>query len=112
MTTVTVQSASPPQAAPDEGDENLGERNEVALPKFEGQKVDFTNAKLVGASTFEIDDHSWPLDTCVQLRVVTQVSGVHHEVDPKSGKLVRVHRMRVMSVDVVGVTDAEVMRGL
>lgn len=70
----------------------------TSIPDFEGQEVSFTRAKVAGTATQEIGDRCFPIDSTVKLVVECRVQGVNHDVDQKTGKLQRVHSLKVLDM--------------
>jgi hypothetical protein len=83
-----VQSTPPPATPP-------------GIPEFEGETVELTAAKVTSASALEIDDQAWRMDNYVELVVTCRVVGVDHKVNDKTGKLTRVHTLKVVEPPVV-----------
>lgn len=80
------------------------------IPNFEGAEVTHTKARVVSASSIDIGDQVFRIDDTVRMVVETRVEGIGHDVD-KDGKLVRVHRMRVLDSVVIDWTmDLDVLR--
>lgn len=80
------------------------------IPMFEGNEVNSTRAKVTSASNLDIGDRSFPMDRIVRMVVEARVDGIGHDVD-KDGKLVRVHRMKVVDSIVIDWTqDLEALR--
>lgn len=64
-------------------------------PNFEGRPVDHTVVKMSGAAPLDdLCDIALSIDDCVQMISMFRVVGVHHKVDEKTGKLVRVQTLR------------------
>ncbi len=67
------------------------------LPDFEGQHVDFSRLKLSSVSDLETpEDQAIHIDDTVRLFVEGRVTRVDHVVDEKTGKLKRVHTIKVV----------------
>lgn len=66
------------------------------LPDFEGQPVDFARIKLTSVSELEVNDEVIRMDDLVRLYVEGRVVRIDHVVDDKSGKLKRIHTIRVV----------------
>ena len=65
------------------------------IPAFEGRPVDATSVKVVGSAPLEdLHDVVLGVDDRVQLVAVYTVTGVDHVVDPKTGNLVRIQRIK------------------
>lgn len=65
------------------------------IPAFEGRPVDATTVKVVGSAPLEdLHDVVLGVDDRVQLVAVYTVTGVYHEVDPKTGNLIRIQRIK------------------
>lgn len=123
MSTFTVADASPvdddEQLSQEDIDAQQPQQQQPSQSKqmatveivgtFEGKPVHATVGKIIGSGTFEVDDAVWPLDTVISLNLMVQVNGVHHE-DNKSGKLIRVHRLRVIETTIGSVVPADVVR--
>ena len=80
------------------------------IPRFEGNEVTSTRAKVTSASNLDVGDQAFKMDQTVRMVVETRVDGVSHDVD-KDGKLVRVHRMKVLdSIVIDWKLDLEALR--
>lgn len=66
------------------------------VPDFEGQPVDFTRLRLTSVSQLEVDDQYARMDDTVRLFVEGRVVRVDHAVDDKTGKLARIHTIKVI----------------
>ena len=66
------------------------------IPSFEGQVVDATSIKMSGAMPVESIDEDTVLylDDIVQLVTQFRVVGVRHDMDDKTGNLIRVQTLR------------------
>lgn len=70
------------------------------IPDFEGRPVDATAIKVSGASPLDdLEDQVLSIDDCVQMISMFKVVGVHHDVDPKTGKLIRVQTLRPIEMN-------------
>lgn len=65
------------------------------LPQFEGQDVEFTRMKLTSANDLEVSDDAVRIDDIVRLFVEGRVVRVDHAVDNETGKLKRIHTIKV-----------------
>jgi hypothetical protein len=65
------------------------------LPNFEGQPVDFARLKLGAVSDIEYDDSVLRIDDVVRMFVEGRVTRIDHVVDDKTGKLKRIHTVKV-----------------
>lgn len=71
--------------------------NSGRLPAFEGSAPDFARIKLTSVSDLEAgEDEAHHLDDVVRMFVEGRVVRVDHVVDDKSGKLKRVHTIKVV----------------
>lgn len=88
-----------------------GERHPTAaIPRFEGEEVVATTAKITSVSALEIGDQVFRIDQVVRLVVEARVSNVSHKVQPDGG-LVRVHTMQALdSVVINWNTDLDALR--
>jgi hypothetical protein len=66
------------------------------LPDFEGQDVVYTRIRLAGANKLEAGDLVSRIDDTVRLYVEGQVTRIDHVVDPPSGRLMRIHTVKVV----------------
>jgi hypothetical protein len=66
------------------------------LPDFEGQPVDFTRVKLSSVSKLEAGEQFSRIDDTVRMFVEGRVVRVDHVVDELTGKLMRVHTVKVV----------------
>ena len=66
------------------------------IPEFEGHEVCFTKAKITSAASLEIDDKAFRHDDIVQVLVEGRVTGIDHKVNDRSGKLERIHTIKVI----------------
>lgn len=80
------------------------------IPKFEGNEVARTSAKVTSMSNLDIGDRHFPMDRIVRMVVEARVEGIGHDVGT-DGKLIRVHRMRVVDSIIIDWTqDLEALR--
>lgn len=107
LTADDIAAQQPAAAPPTTASSSSGSADAIGM--FEGKPVHATVAKIIGSGVFEVDDAAWPLDTVISINLMVQVNGVHHE-DNKSGKLIRVHRLRVIETTVGTVVPADVVR--
>lgn len=78
-----------------------GERYGPAdIPRFEGEEVTFTKAKVTSVSGLEIGDQVFRLDQVVRMVVEARVVGIDHKVNA-DGKLERVHNMKALDSIVI-----------
>lgn len=84
-----------------EQDRTPQRHQDVLIPPFEGHDVEFTRAKLSAAGDLEIDAVN-RIDDIVRMQVEGRVVRVDHVVDEKTGKMKRVHTIKV--VDAVQIT--------
>lgn len=65
------------------------------IPTFEGRPVEGTAVRMSGAAPLDdLVDVVLGVDDVVQMLSMFRVVGVRHEVEQKTGKLVRVHILR------------------
>lgn len=67
----------------------------VHIPPFEGHAVDFTRVKLSAAGDLEINEVN-RIDDIVRMQIEGQVVRVDHVADEKTGKMKRVHTIKVV----------------
>lgn len=65
------------------------------IPHFEGQPVDYTRMKLAAVSKLETGASWHRIDDMVRMVVEGRIVNVTHVVDEASGKLMRVHTIKV-----------------
>lgn len=65
------------------------------VPKFDGQDVTHTKAKLASVSGLDINDEVLRMDQLVQMTVVGRVTRVDHVVD-NAGRIVRVQTIKIL----------------
>lgn len=70
------------------------------IPKFEGEEVAFTKAKITSVGALEIGDRSFHIDQIVRLVVEARVDAVSHRTND-DGKLERVHTLKALDSYVV-----------
>jgi hypothetical protein len=68
----------------------------TGLPDFEGQTVDFARLKLTSVSDLEVNEEANRMDDLVRLYVEGRVVRIDHIVDERTGKLKRVHTIKVV----------------
>lgn len=92
-----IQLRSVSEDDDDEREDNYGRRYEqlVSIPPFEGHEVDFTRVKLSAAGDLEIDAIN-RIDDIVRMQVEGRVVRVDHVADEKTGKMKRVHTIKVV----------------
>lgn len=71
------------------------------LPAFEGERVDFSRAKLLGASKIDLGDDILAIDQTVSLLVTGHVARVEMVVNNITGRLERSHIIRVNDAHIV-----------
>lgn len=88
-----------------------GERFEPSdIPRFEGEEVQFTKAKITSVSGLEIGDRVFRMDQVVRMVVEARVVGIDHKVN-HDGKLERVHNMKALdSIVIDWNADLETLR--
>lgn len=65
------------------------------IPSFEGRPVDGTVVKMSGAAPLDdLNDVVLGVDDMVQMLSMFRCVAVHHKVEEKTGKLIRVHVLR------------------
>lgn len=69
---------------------------ESGIPNFEGEAVDYARIKLAAVSRVDVGDAWSRIEDTVRMYVEGRVTAVHHAVDEVSGKLVRVHTIKVV----------------
>lgn len=80
------------------------------IPRFEGDEVASTKAKVTGSTNLDVNDDVFKMDQVVRMVVEARVEGVNHVVD-KDGKLTRVHNMKVIdSIVIAWGADLESLR--
>lgn len=78
-----------------------GERfMQVEIPRFEGEEVAFTKARIISLSTLEVGDETFRMDQVVRLVVEAKVVGIDHKVNA-DGKLERVHTLKAVDSVVI-----------
>ena len=67
---------------------------ESTAPSFEGNAVDFNRVKLTGTSNLDCEE---PIKIDQEAKFFIQgiVTAVNHQVDPKTGKIIRIHTVKV-----------------
>lgn len=70
------------------------------IPRFEGEEVVFTKAKIVSSGGLEVGDEVFRMDQIVRLVVECRVSGVNHKPN-RDGKLERIHTLQVLDSVVI-----------
>lgn len=63
------------------------------IPRFEGEEVVATTAKITSTGNLEVEDAVFRMDESVKLVIEAKVVGVDHKPN-KDGKLVRVHILK------------------
>lgn len=66
------------------------------LPDFEGQPVEFTRVKLAAVGNLEVGEEVSRIDDTVRMYVEGRVIRVDHVVDSTTGRLMRVHTVKVV----------------
>jgi hypothetical protein len=66
------------------------------IPHFEGQPVESALIKLAAVSKLDAGAGWSRIDDTVRMYVEGRVVGVHHSVDEPTGKLMRVHTIKVV----------------
>lgn len=69
---------------------------ESGLPDFEGQPVEFSRLKLTSVTDLEVNEEANRMDDLVRLYVEGRVMRIDHVVDERTGKLKRVHTIKVV----------------
>lgn len=65
------------------------------IPAFEGRPVDHTVVKMSGTTPLDdLEDVTLSIDDCVQMISMFRVVRVDHQVDDKTGKLIRVQTLK------------------
>jgi len=65
------------------------------IPAFEGRPVDHTVIKMAGAAPLDdLEGTTLSIDDCVQMISMFRVTRVDHQVDEKTGMLVRVQTLK------------------
>ncbi len=90
LRTVTTDDPSP-----------LVSTGESNLPDFEGQPVDFTRIRLAAVNKLEAGEEWNRIDDVVRMYVEGRVVRVDHVVDEVTGKLMRVHTVKVVDAVVL-----------
>lgn len=70
------------------------------IPRFEGQEVAFTKAKVTSVSGLEIGDEVFRMDDTVRMVVEARVVGIDHKVNSE-GKLERIHNLKALDSIVI-----------
>lgn len=82
------------------------------IPAFEGHPVDFTRVKLSAAGDLQVDAVN-RIDDIVRLYVEGRVVRVDHVVDEASGRMKRVHTIKVVdAIQLPWDFDAEFLDGV
>lgn len=70
------------------------------IPRFEGEDVTFTKAKITSVSGLEIGDQVFRMDQVVRMVVEARVVGIDHKVNAE-GRLERIHQMKALDSIVI-----------
>lgn len=70
------------------------------IPRFEGEEVTGTKAKISSVTGLDVADQVFRMDETVRLVVECRVVGVDHKVTP-DGKLERVHNFKAIDSVVI-----------
>lgn len=70
------------------------------IPRFEGEEVAFTKARITSVSALEVGDEVFRVDQIVRLVVEARVTGVDHKVN-NEGKLERIHTLKALDSYVI-----------
>lgn len=70
------------------------------IPRFEGEEVTFTKARITSVSGLEIGDEVFRMDQVVRMVVEARVVGIDHKVN-HDGKLERVHTLKALDSVVI-----------
>lgn len=88
------------------------------IPTFEGRPVEGMAVRMSGAAPLDdLTDVVLGVDDVVQMLSMFRVVGVHHEVESKTGKLIRVHiirptEMALAPIDPANPKDDGIVRAL
>ncbi len=88
-----LRSVDDQEFDPDKVEASFGNAD---LPAFEGQQVDFARLKLTSVNDLEVLDEAVHIDDIVKLVCEGRVVRVDHVVDDKTGRLKRVHTVKVL----------------
>jgi hypothetical protein len=75
--------------------------SEHGIPAFEGENVDYSRAKLLGASKIDLGEDILAIDQAVALLVTGHVARVEYVVNNITGRLERSHTIRVTDAHIV-----------
>ncbi len=90
--------------------EREGDFGNPHIPSFEGQPVDGTKIRLTGVAGLEVDE-VLKMDQVVRIVVEGRVTGIGHAVEEKTGRLFRVHAVKIAEAHQVPYDyDAEIDR--
>lgn len=73
----------------------------AGIPDFEGKEVEVTSAKITSVAALDINDAAWHMDEYVRMVVEGRVVKVEHAVNEKTGKLARIHTIKVVDSKVL-----------
>lgn len=71
-----------------------------AIPSFEGQDVAHTNLKIAGVNKLDIDDVVFHSGDVHEITLRVRVTDIAHNIDKKSGDIVRAQTVQVLSAQV------------
>jgi hypothetical protein len=100
-TTALAEPEGPRTITINAGDMERVTKHLAGIPDFEGKEVEFTAAKIVSVGALEVDDMVWRIDDYVRMVVECRVLKVGHDVNEKTGKLVRVHTLKAIDTKVL-----------
>lgn len=87
--------AALPPYSEDEAAKLHSQTTDYDIPRFEGDEVIATKAKITSVGGLEIGDRTFRLDESVKLVVEARVVGIDHKVNT-AGKLERVHVLKAI----------------
>lgn len=75
---------------------------EPPIPFFEGKEVHSTKFKMTSSGAVPVGDRYFLMDEEIEIVVKARISQVHHNVDERTGQLVREHTAKVTKVTIAG----------
>lgn len=85
---------------PYDDDEQSTQADVHEIPRFEGEEVQATKAKITSVGGLEIGDRVFRLDQTVKLIVEARVDGIDHK-QTASGKIERIHLLKAIDSTVI-----------
>lgn len=71
------------------------------IPEFEGKPVAGTRLKITSATNLECEDRVLHVDDIVRVEVDARVTSIGHDVNEKTGELVRYQTAKALDVQIV-----------